>query len=300
MKSFLFVLILSCQTVGARELALTFDDCPRKTGKLMTGMERAKLLVQAIHDAGIERVAFFCNSPEREPDGRERIKFFAQAGHFIANHTATHPWLKKTALKAYQHDITEAEKDLRNFPNFRKWFRFPFLDEGETPEKVLAIRKFLKQRGYTNGYVTVDNEDWYMDDLLGRAVTAGRTFHKERLCNAYSKMISDEADFYDNMSLKALGRSVRQVVLLHETDLNALCLGRLIVSLKNQGWKIISPELAYQDPIAAHEPSAKVPLNQGRIFALAREKGYKGPYWSPWNEEKDIESEFDKAGVFDP
>jgi len=36
------ILALLVTMAHAKEIALTFDDCPRKTDKLMTGMERAK------------------------------------------------------------------------------------------------------------------------------------------------------------------------------------------------------------------------------------------------------------------
>ena len=103
---------------------------------------------------------------------------------------------------------------------------------------------------------------------------------------------------FDKMSVKALGRSVKHIILLHETDLNALCMDVLIGELKKQNWFFISPDAAYQDPIALLEPKSTTILNQGRVFALAKEAGYNGPWYSKWNEETEIDKELDQKQVW--
>lgn len=282
----------------AREIALTFDDSPRKTGTLMTGMERARRITDALKTVRAGPVAFFCNSPTRAPDGPERLKFFSDQGHLIANHGANHLDLYAAPVTEFTRDIEAAETELRDLPNFRRWFRFPFLHEGRTSADVEAVRSHLARTGYRNGYVTVDTQDWYMDELLRRAVAGGKKINQSRLCGTYKKMLADDAHFFDKMSVRALGRSVKHVILLHETDLNALCLSDVVRHLRAMGWRIISPDEAYQDPIARRDPSASVTLNQGRVYALAKERGYRGPYRSPWLEEAEIEREFTKRHVW--
>jgi peptidoglycan-N-acetylglucosamine deacetylase len=282
----------------AGEIALSFDDCPRKVSLLMTGMARAKKLVAELKKENVQQVVFFCNSPSRSEDGLQRIGVFANAGHLIANHSANHSDVYTTPIEEFTKGIDEADKELKGFPNFRKWFRFPYLHEGKTPSDVEAVRNHLSKIGYINGYVTVDTQDWYMNELLVKGVNAGKNFHLDRLCETYKDMLVDEALFFDNMSLRALGRSVKHVMLLHETDLNALCIGEVVRGLRKKGWNIISPDVAYQDPIAQTEPSSSTKLSQGRVFALAKEAGYKGPYYSNWIEEESIEKEFNRRKIW--
>ena len=292
------VLLLFSAIVNAAEVALTFDDCPRRTGSLMTGMARAEKLVKALKEAGVPQVAFFCNSPDREKDGWDRVKYFADAGHLIANHSADHPRLRDTPTTEYLQGIDRADRELSKLPNFRKWFRFPYLDEGGSPEQVLEVRRHLQATGYMNGYVTIDNADYYIDDLFGKAVSAGKKVRMRRLCSTYKKIMREEAEFTEAMALRALGRSVKHVFLMHETDLNALCIKDLVVELRRRGWKIISPDEAYRDPIAKAEPKETSKLNQGRVFALAQEAGDKGPFYSKWNEESAIRQELRRAKVW--
>jgi peptidoglycan/xylan/chitin deacetylase (PgdA/CDA1 family) len=291
-----FTVLLHTQ-VYAREIALTFDDCPRKAGPLLEPMERDKKLVVALKNAGIT-AAFFCNSPSRESDGAKRIQYFADHGHLIANHSADHPDLYKTPVDAFNKGIDQADRELRAFPNFRKWFRFPFLHEGKNPQDIEGVRAHLKRIGYTNGYITVDTEDWYVDEALRQKLTEGKGYHEDRLCRTYAKIMADDADFFDDMSIKAIGRSVKHVILLHETDLNAICLDALVRELKFRKWSLISPDDAYKDPVAKIETLSSTKLNQGRVFAIAKESGYNGPWYSKWNEESEIDKELARQKVW--
>jgi hypothetical protein len=54
----------------------------------------------------------------------------------------------------------------------------------------------------------------------------------------------------------------------------ALFLGDLIQHLEDKGWKIISSEEAYTDPIAKEIPDVLF-NNQGRVGAIAFAKGLK-------------------------
>jgi peptidoglycan-N-acetylglucosamine deacetylase len=93
-----------------------------------------------------------------------------------------------------------------------------------------------------------------------------------------------------------LGRSPRHVLLLHENDLAALYLGDLVKRLRKTGWKIISPERAFQDPIASVEPDTLV-LGAGRVIALATAKGYTGPT-ERWEDEAKLQQEFERRRVW--
>lgn len=299
MKNILVVFGILAISLGsfAQKIALTFDDCPRKSGPLLEPMERDRKLVSTLKKAGIT-AAFFCNSPGKNPSGKERIKYFSDHGHLIANHSADHPDANEIPVEQFTKNIDQVDLELRSFPTFRKWFRFPFLHEGKEPKDVEAIRAHLKSNGYTNGYVTVDTEDWYVDELLRQKVVAGEKFNESRLCKTYSSMLVDEAKFFDEMSVNVLHRSVKHVILLHETDLNAICLMTIIDSFKKAKWDFISPDEAYSDPVALQEPKSTSKLNNGRIFALAKDAGYAGPYFFKWIEETAIQKELIRQKVW--
>jgi len=79
--------------------------------------------------------------------------------------------------------------------------------------------------------------------------------------------------FYDNIAQKTLGRSPKHVLLLHENDMAALFIADLIEHIRLQGWKVISPQEAYEDPIASTIPDVLF-NGQGRVAAIAKSKGW--------------------------
>ncbi len=254
---------------------MTFDDAPRSDGGLYTGLKRSEILIKKLEQYNVPQVAFFANSGKLDAVGELRLKMYGQAGHIIANHSHTHPHIHDVGVENFIDDIKEAHQALNQFPGFRPWFRFPFLEEGRDENTRDQIRSALDDMGYINGYVTVDNYDYYLEFLYQQALKENKKINYDLLQELYIEHLWESIQFYQKIALKTLGRSPKHVLLLHENDLAALFLDDLISFLRGEGWLIISPEEAYKDPIAQHIP--KVLMNgQGRVAAIAKEKGMAG------------------------
>ncbi len=298
-KLAIFILLfiaLSPLDLGAKEVALTFDDCPMPDGHYYTGMERTRELVRKLRKLKVRGVAFFCNTQNLDSVGKKRLRLYSADGHVIANHTATHPDFHKLNTAQYISEIETAHRALRSFPTLRKWFRFPFLREGETTQKRDALRQYLARQNYLNAYVTIDTYDWYMNSLFQDALAAGRKIDLSKLSDTYVKVLSEGADFYDSIAVRVLKRSPKHVILLHENDLAALYIDSLVNKLRADGWKIIPAREAYQDPISKVAPDTLL-LGQGRVVAMARAAGDKGPFWK-WEDEQELERLFEAEKIF--
>jgi peptidoglycan/xylan/chitin deacetylase (PgdA/CDA1 family) len=268
------VLALAVAPATAREIAITFDDAPTNDTATFTGEERTMRLIAALKAAGIEQAAFFCVPRGKPAAELTRLSAYAAAGHIIANHSNTHRDLRSLPADEYLADIAAADAALKGFANFRPWFRFPFLAEGDTREKRDAVRAGLRAMNYAQGYVTVDNYDWYLNTLANNAKKAGQSVDQAALRDLYVEVLTEAVEFYDAIAVKTLGRSPRHVLLLHENDLAALFVGDLVAELRKRGWTIIRADAAYADPIAGIEPDTLF-LNQGRVAAIAHTKGTK-------------------------
>jgi len=280
----------------SQQIALTFDDAPRKNGHHYTGMERTEILIQKLTDKNVT-AAFFCVGRDMDSLEWQRLNMYANAGHYIANHTFSHQSIRNLGVEGYIEDIRKADVTLKELPNYKYWFRYPYLDEGKDIDSRDRIRTALKEMGYMNGYVTVDDYDWYLEKLFQDALQAGKTVDYYKLKKIYIEHIWNSIKFYDEMALNVIGRSPKHVLLLHENDLAALYIDELIDFLKEQGWEIISPEDAYNDPIAEIIPD--VLLNgQGRIGAIAKEKGYTGPFAQETEDTDYLDSYVEETGVF--
>ena len=296
MTSEVTIAALSAET-PAGEIALTFDDAPRKSTYL-SGDQRTEMLLHGLKRANVDRVAFFCTTQGFDENGRQRIHKYADAGHAIANHTHTHPSLNKVGPTSFIQDLMVADGILKSWTNFKPWFRFPFLHEGNTAADRDSARSRLSQLGYINGYVTVDTYDWYMDALLQEAAAKNQTVHFDRLEKAYVEILWDGIQFYDRIARTVLGRSPKHVILLHENDLAALFVDALVEKLRSENWKIISPDEAYTDPIADELPDI-LRNNQGRVVSIALARGYQGPTTHESESESYIRREFEKREIFE-
>lgn len=283
---------------SSKQIALTFDDAPRYGTSYFSGRERAKRFLAGIRSAGISQVAFFCNTERFDGEGLKRVKSYAKAGHLIANHSHSHKDLHLIGARKFIEDVQQAHAILQGFPNFKNWFRFPFLHEGQTVDERDEVRVAIANLGYSQGYVTIDNYDWYMDRLFQEAVRAKKRVNFDRLRRAYLEILTAGIEFYDSIAVKTLARSPKHVMLLHENDLAALYAGDLAQHLRAKGWEIISVEDAYRDPIANIEP-ATLMLGQGRVAAIAVDRGYQGSIVSDWDSESGIEAEFERRRVWE-
>lgn len=271
-------LFLTIHFVFAQEIAITFDDAPLGDGQYYTGTQRTYVLIEKLKKSNAPQAVFFTTTSHiRDEVANKRLEAYVQAGHLLANHSHSHQRIDRIGTAQYIEDIRKADHILRSMPGFKPWYRYPFLDEGKTIAARDSIRQALTEMGYTNGYVTIDNYDWYINSLLQQALKDKKKVNFKALRQLYLDHIWNSIQFYNNMALQNLGRSPKHVLLLHENDLAALFIGDLINYLHAKGWKIISLTEAYMDPISTHIPD--VLLNgQGRIAAIAKEKGYKGPF----------------------
>jgi peptidoglycan-N-acetylglucosamine deacetylase len=296
--SWILLLLFAVECAAeARQIAITFDDAPLDDTAHFDGQTRTAKLLAALQAAKVGQVAFFCNSYRMDAAGADRIKSYAAAGHLIANHSHSHADLHKVGAEAFLADVKTADEVLRAVPNYQRWFRFPYLHEGRTIEERDVVRRELKKREFLSAYVTVDTYDWYMDRLLQEALEERKTIAFDRLRTAYVDLFAESIEFYDRLARDQLGRSPRHVLLLHENDLAALYIGDLVDRLRSTGWEIISPEAAYRDPIAAVEPST-LRLGQGRVVAMAVDKGYRGVS-RHWEDVEKLKAELQRRRVWE-
>jgi len=205
--------------------------------------------------------------------GSTILERWSAAGHRIGNHTYSHrPLLGKVTPDEFEADILRNERVLLGHTGFRKWFRFPALKEGQTRDVRDRIRSFLSQHGYRNGAVTIDASDWYYNQRLIARMEAERGFDVTRYRQPYLDHIWDRAQFYDQLSRDAVGRSVAHTLLIHYNLLNSLFLGDLLEMFRSRGWGVIDAEEAFSDEVFTRQPDT-APAGESLIWALAKETG---------------------------
>jgi hypothetical protein len=205
--------------------------------------------------------------------GASILKSWSAAGQLIGNHTYSHQaLLGKTTPEEFEQGILSNDELLRKYTGFRKWFRFPALKEGRTPELRDRFRSFLTLHGYRNGAVTIDASDWYYNQRLLARIEADQRFDVALYRKPYLDHIWNRAQFYDQLSRDVLGRSVPHTLLIHYNLLNSLFLGDLLAMFRSKGWDVIGADEAFSDRVFERRPDT-APAGESLIWALAKETG---------------------------
>ena len=257
------------------QLAITMDDFTWAGNNIrLTADERNQAILGALRAHSLEAALFVRTSNIDNDKGKVLLKDWDRAGHLIGNHTYSHWSLNSARITpaAFEQDILRSEELLKDFPRFKRLFRFPYLKEGDTRAKRDEVRSFLAGHGYRTGHVTIDASDWIVDDRLRRRLTKDPNADLAAYREFYLAHMWERALYYDDLAHQALGRTVKHTILVHFNLLNALFLGDLISMFKSKGWQLINVEDAFTDPVFAAKPNI-VPAGESIIWALAKETG---------------------------
>lgn len=257
------------------QVAITMDDFNWAADSMrLSGPEKNQAILRALRSHRVKAALFVRGSNIDNQQGKELVQAWNDKGHLLGNHSYSHWYYHsaKITSEAFQQDILRCEELLKSFPRYQKFFRFPYLKEGESAEKRDAIRAFLGQHGYRNGHVTIDASDWIVDERLRKRLTKEPAADLNPYRRFYLAHMWERGQYYDDLALKVLGRRVKHTILVHFNLLNALFLGDLINMFKGRGWRVIDATEAFNDPVFVKQPKI-LPAGESLIWALAKETG---------------------------
>ena len=275
MRYILIGLLLFSFTLSAQQptLSFTVDDGNLGNSPIYTFEEWNGRLLAALDSAGVQ-AAFFVRTKDMDSEkGQHLLQSWDAKGHLIANHTYSHPYFngKDNTARLFEYELLKADSLIKSYNNYTRLFRFPYLKEGNTPEKVDSIRQILKTHNYRNGYVTIDASDWYIDSRLRKRLKENPNADLEPFKQFYVEHLYERALFYESLSYAITGRHIKHTLLLHHNLAAALFLGDLIAFFKEKGWNIVSAKEAFADPVYERIPKH---AGEGLIWALAKDTGY--------------------------
>lgn len=269
-------LLIGSNVTSAQSIAFTFDDGPRLSETpLLSPVARNQALLDTLAKQRVQAALFVtvANGADR-PEGLALARAWGEAGHDVANHTVTHLDLNNTqvTLQQYKRELLDCDAVIAALPGYRKWFRFTFLREGNTPEKRDGMRAFLKEQGYRNAYVSLDTSDWRLDAKLREALMKNPRADVQPIKQVYLDHLWQRAHAYRQLAHALQGRDIPQVILLHHNLINALWLDDIIELFKAKGWTIATPEQAFADPVYALQPD-RAAAGQSLLLSMARSLG---------------------------
>jgi peptidoglycan/xylan/chitin deacetylase (PgdA/CDA1 family) len=260
-------LILAFTTVAhaqSRTVAMTVDDLicancapstPDKSIPQDTREATNQRLINGLHQAHIPVTGFVITQTleEAAPAGERVLQLWLDAGFDLGSHTYSHPNFADISTEQEEAEIARADSMLRPLltANHRKlhFFRFPYNDTGDTQEKHDAIAAYLKAHGYQVATCTIDTSDYEFAAAYSRALGIEDKNMAERIRRAYLDYSATEIDFYAALNRTVLGYEPPQVMLIHDSMLNADSINELLALFRERGYKFVSLEQAQSDLI---------------------------------------------------
>ena len=249
-------------------VALTFDDLPA-AGALPAGRTRAEIaevLAGELSANHMEGTYGFVNAIklENNPDAQKALHIWVDAGMNIGSHTWSHPGLtsepafKPLPMEQYIADVVRNESALQEYAQLRdwNWFRYPFLQEGDTVEKRRRVRAWLRDHGYRIAEVSLDFEDYAWNDAYARCATKNDTAAIDWLRQSYLETATEYIRLGREEQLIAFGHEIPNVMLLHATAFTTLMLPDLLQLLRSQGFSFEGLAQVENDPAYSLDPDA--------------------------------------------
>ena len=263
-----------------REIAITIDDLPATHGDLKKMTEITQRLLAKIAANKVPAIGFV-NGNKVEAGGEAQartalLKMWLDRGLELGNHTYSHVAIDRTPLAEYEEDVIRGEAVIKKLLGERgmklRYFRHPQLRTGPTPDYKDALDRFLKGRGYRTAPVTIDNNDYLFADVYARAKARGDKETVKRVVDAYVPYMERMFEFFEKLSVDALGYEVKQTLLLHANELNADYFDELVRMMKRRGYSFISLDDALKDE-AYGLPDAQVKMGLSWIHRWMIAKG---------------------------
>ena len=256
------------------KVSFTFDDGSISDFGTYKLEKWNQLLLDNLKRHSLKAILFSSGHNKTTRKGQYILSSWNNAGHLIANHTFSHPNFnsKTITLERFKRELIQNDSIINKYSNYCRYFRFPYLKEGNTKEKIEKFREFLKAKGYRNGHVTIDASDWYIDGRLIARLKENPQADISGFRNYYREHLLDRASFYDSIAYQLTGRRINHVILLHHNLAAALFLDDLIKFFKDNGWEVMDADKAYQDEIYTEVPD-NIPAGESLIWALAKKSG---------------------------
>jgi len=257
-------------------IAFTWDDVPAH-GAMPADTTRVQIaaeILKASAEAGAPAFGFINGvAVNNEPASEPVLKMWREAGQPLGNHTWSHQNLAGLTPEQFALEVTRNEPLLQTLmgPEDWRWLRYPFLSEGDTPEKRLAVRNWLAGKGYKVASVTMGFGDYAFNDAYVRCKARNDEAGIAALEQQFLEAAGAAADHARAMSQTLFGRDIPYVLLVHAGAFDARMAPRLFKLYQDRGFGFTTL------PAAQSDPFYKTDLEPGRDPAPTT---LEGVFWS--------------------
>ena len=230
---------------ATKQIALTFDDLPGWGYAGHTTVQGLSKIAHTLQNQHIPATGFLIGGKTADaPDHMEAVEAWAKAGLPLANHSWSHQKYSSISIETFIDELKRTENLLEPLrKKYGPWtlaFRFPMLNQGDTPEKEAAANAYFEATGTLLAHVSVDTSDWAFANYFNDAPPSSVA----KILRLYQEHILDCLSYAEEASQQIFGRQIPQILLLHATGLNASALPSLLKQLRVHGYEFITLDAA--------------------------------------------------------
>lgn len=265
------------------QIAFTWDDVPAHSALPAgeTRIEIAREIIAAMKSRKMPPAFGFVNGvlTEKEPASAPVLEAWRTAGMPLGNHTWSHMNLNRIPLADWEADVLRNEPLLHSYMGTQDWhwLRFPFLAEGDTPEKRDGARKFLDEHGYKIAGVTMSFGDYLFNEPYARCVANRDTEGIAKLEASYLAAADTTIRYSRAMSKALYGRDIPYILLMHIGAMDARMLPRLLDLYWQRGFTFIRLEDAVKDPFYRRDVDLSLPSGPDTLEEAMRQRNLPLP-----------------------
>ena len=251
------LLLIANAPARSGKVALTFDDLP-VFGSFGSAADGALVTDQLLDGFTRHhwRVTGFVNEVQLEgPDKPQRtalLERWLEAGMDLGNHTYAHVSLNTTPVEAYEADIARDETETQRLLTARgrreQWFRYPYLETGQTRASHDRVAAWLIGHHYRVAPVTMENSDWQFSAPYDDALARGDVTEAHHIRDQYLTFTRTIVAWYVSAGTTLFGREPSFVFLLHASRLNAASIDALATILRDARLRVVPLGVAMRDP----------------------------------------------------
>jgi peptidoglycan-N-acetylglucosamine deacetylase len=271
---------------SSQPLAITFDDLPAHGAHppAITRMQIIQSILATLQREKLPPTYGFINGvrTEESPETLGALRAWRAAGQPLANHTWSHPDFNATSTAQFIADIEANQPLLRTLmpapSDDWHWFRYPYLNEGDTLGKHREVRTWLRANHYQVAEVTMDFEDYLWNEPYTRCTAKNDTAALQQLHDTYLSTADQFISYYRAISKAVYGHDIPLILLMHVGAFDAHMLPELLTLYRTRGFTFVSLPEAAADPVYAEDSDIAYTNGDTLTEQLAFKRGIPRPH----------------------
>jgi peptidoglycan/xylan/chitin deacetylase (PgdA/CDA1 family) len=254
------VLLLNCAAFGQRkEVSVTIDDLPVAGGnagdiyyqRAVTSHLLSALVRHNVPAIGFVNAKKLYTNDTLDSRKTALLEEWLAEGMDLGNHSYSHKEYNVVPFSEFSADIIQGESPVREILAAHgkplHYFRHPFLHRGDSKAKAESLQTFLRERGYEEAPVTIDNGDWIFAAAYYTAFAAHDSLQMTTIGTSYIGYMEKKLRYYEIQSLAVCGHAIKQILLIHASRLNADYFDALASMFEKNGYTFVPLARALTD-----------------------------------------------------